>query len=189
MNYLAFRRFSTTFAKNPKAFFDVSIGGNPAGRLTFELYGKDVPKTANNFLQFCKGYKASGSEKLSYKYSIFHRVIPRFMCQGGDIINGDGTGSVSIYGNKFPDENFKYKHTKPGLLSMANAGPNTNGSQFFITTVETPWLDGNHVVFGEVVDGMKVLNEIEAQGSGGGQPRQKIEITECGEIEEETADE
>mmetsp|Transcript_42389 Transcript_42389/g.49421 ORF Transcript_42389/g.49421 Transcript_42389/m.49421 type:complete len:105 (+) Transcript_42389:132-446(+) len=104
--------------------------------MVFELYMKDVPKTATNFLEFCKGYKASDTVTLSYKNSIFHRVIPNFMCQGGDIINRNGTGSVSIYGSKFKDENFKHKHDTPGLLSMANSGPNTNGSQFFITTVE-----------------------------------------------------
>ncbi|CAI2382086.1 unnamed protein product [Moneuplotes crassus] len=188
MNYFAFRRFSIALKNNPKAFFDVSIGGNPTGRMTFELFKNEVPKTSSNFLEFCKGYKPLLGQNYSYKYSIFHRVIPRFMCQGGDIINGDGTGTISIYGGRFPDENFKYKHDRPGLLSMANAGPDTNGSQFFITTAETPWLDGNHVVFGQVVDGMDVLDKIEQQGTDLGSPRQRIEISECGEIKEESAE-
>ena len=163
-------------------FFDISIDSKPAGRLVFELFKKDVPKTSQNFLEFCKGYKSNDKVTLSYKNSIFHRIIPSFMCQGGDIINGNGTGSVSIYGQKFADENFKHKHDKPGLLSMANSGPNTNGSQFFITTVECPWLDGKHVVFGKLTDGVKVLNAMEAQGSSSGRTKTKVEIADCGEL-------
>mmetsp|Transcript_6010 Transcript_6010/g.5178 ORF Transcript_6010/g.5178 Transcript_6010/m.5178 type:complete len:183 (+) Transcript_6010:44-592(+) len=182
MNTFLFRRFSTV-AKNPSVFFDISIAKKPVGRMTFELYVKDTPKTSTNFLELCKGHKLSNGTTLTYKNSIFHRVIPGFMAQGGDITNRNGTGGLSIYGQKFPDENFKIKHTKPGLLSMANSGPNTNGSQFFITTVKTPWLDGNHTVFGELTDGASTLNSIEEVGTQGGNPRSEVEITDCGELE------
>ena len=124
---------------------------------------------------------------LHFKDSAFHRVIPGFMCQGGDFTRGNGTGGESIYGAKFEDENFIHKHTKPGLLSMANAGPGTNGSQFFITTAPTPWLDGGHVVFGEVVSGMDTVEAMEAQGSPNGTPRQPIVIVDCGEVTEDRA--
>jgi peptidylprolyl isomerase len=170
---------------NPRVFFDISIAGQPAGRLCFELFADIVPKTAENFRALCTGEKGIGGSgrKLSYQGSAFHRIIPDFMCQGGDFTAGNGTGGESIYGKKFEDENFTIKHTQAGLLSMANAGPNTNGSQFFITTATTPWLDGKHVVFGALREGLEVLQAIEACGSPSGTPSKAVVITECGELE------
>lgn len=165
-----------------KVFFDMSVGGKKAGRIEFELYDDIVPKTAENFRCLCTGEKSTSSQKLHYKGSLFHRVIPEFMCQGGDFTKFNGTGGISIYGNKFADENFTVKHTKPGLLSMANAGKNTNGSQFFITTVECPWLDGKHTVFGEVTKGWDVVKTIESYGTDSGQPTKKIVIEDCGQL-------
>ena len=162
-----------------KVFFDLTIGGTDAGRITFELYDEIVPKTAENFRALCTGEKGGN---LHYKGSGFHRIIPEFMCQGGDFTKHNGTGGVSIYGAKFADENFKVKHTKSGLLSMANAGPNTNGSQFFITTVPCSWLDGKHTVFGEVTDGMDIVKKMEANGTSNGSPKSKIIIKDCGQL-------
>lgn len=168
--------------KRSKVFFDVSIGGTNAGRIIFELYNDIVPKTAENFRALCTGEKSSSTKTLHYKGSVFHRIIPSFMIQGGDFTRGDGRGGESIYGAKFADENFKVKHSKEGLLSMANAGPNTNGSQFFITTVVCDWLDGKHTVFGEVVDGYDIVKKIEKVGTQSGAPGKKVVIEDCGEL-------
>lgn len=167
---------------NPRVFLDISIGGKPAGRLSFELFADVVPKTAENFRALCTGENGNGKsgKPLSYKGSAFHRIIPDFMCQGGDFTAGNGTGGESIYGTKFADENFTLKHDQPGLLSMANAGPNTNGSQFFITTTLTPWLNGKHVVFGVLREGMEVLQAMEACGTANGRPTSPVVITDCG---------
>jgi len=162
---------------NPRVYFDVSIGGSPAGRIEMTLRKDVAPKTAENFRALCTGEKGFG-----YANSIFHRVIPNFMLQGGDFTNHNGTGGKSIYGNKFEDENFTLRHTKPGLLSMANAGPNTNGSQFFITTAETPWLDGKHCVFGEVIQGLDIVRAIEAVGSQSGKTSREVRITASGQL-------
>lgn len=172
--------------KNPKTYFDISIGGKNAGKIIFELFNDVVPKTCENFRALCTGEKGLGKSglPLHYKGSIFHRIIPGFMIQGGDFTRFNGTGGESIYGGKFDDESFQFHHDQPGLLSMANAGRNTNGSQFFITTVQTPWLDGHHVVFGKVVEGMDLVKEIEACGSRNGTPFKICEITNCGEIKE-----
>jgi peptidylprolyl isomerase len=169
---------------NPRVYFDITIGDRKAGRLVFELFADVVPKTAENFRALCTGEKGMGQsgKPLHYKGSRFHRIIQQFMCQGGDFTRGNGTGGESIYGNKFADENFKLKHTEAGLLSMANAGPNTNGSQFFITTVVTSWLDGKHCVFGKVVEGMNVLTEMEKVGSRSGSTSADVVIADCGEL-------
>jgi len=163
--------------------FDVVDAGpkDQSGRIIFNLYDDDVPKTARNFRELCTGQNGFG-----YKGSTFHRIIPEFMLQGGDFTRGNGTGGKSIYGEKFADENFNKKHTRPGLLSMANAGPNTNGSQFFVTTVKTSWLDGRHVVFGEVADdeSFKIVKALEAVGTGSGSIKypKKPTIVESGEV-------
>jgi cyclophilin family peptidyl-prolyl cis-trans isomerase len=163
----------------PRVFFDMTADSQSVGRIVMELFDDVVPKTAENFRALCTGEKGDG---LHYLNNIFHRVIPQFMCQGGDITKNNGTGGKSIYGSRFADENFKLKHDAPGILSMANAGPGTNGSQFFICTVPCPWLDGKHVVFGKVVEGMDVVKKIEGFGSPSGATKRKIVISGCGQL-------
>ncbi|MFF9373663.1 peptidylprolyl isomerase [Streptomyces griseoluteus] len=158
-------------------YFDITINDEPAGRIVFRLFDDVVPKTAKNFREL-----ATGEHGFGYAGSPFHRVIPQFMLQGGDFTEGNGTGGKSIYGEKFPDENFNLKHDRPYLLSMANAGPNTNGSQFFVTTVVTSWLDGKHVVFGEVVEGQDVVDRIESLGTGSGAPKAKVGVSASGTV-------
>ena len=169
---------------NPKVFFDITIGGQPAGRVTMELYADKVPQTAENFRALCTGEKGVGKsgKPLHFKGSSFHRVITEFMAQGGDFTAGNGTGGESIYGMKFPDENFTVKHTKRGDLSMANAGPNTNGSQFFLCFIPCNWLDGKHCVFGSVVDGLQVLDSLESMGSSSGATKAPCVIADCGQL-------
>ncbi|TDL24522.1 putative CPR1-cyclophilin [Rickenella mellea] len=187
-------------SNNPNVYFDIAIQDNAkdtpdhTGRVVFKLYDNVVPQTARNFRELAKGFQAKDGRTLTYKDSKFHRIIPGFMLQGGDFTKGNGTGGESIYGAKFPDENFQKKHDKAFMLSMANAGKNTNGSQFFITTVVTSWLDGAHVVFGEVVrgegnldgvkdsDGVALVQKIEEFGTSGGTPKKTIIITESGVV-------
>ncbi|KAK7099691.1 peptidyl-prolyl cis-trans isomerase E-like [Littorina saxatilis] len=164
-------------AGNPQVYIDIKIGSRNVGRMTIELRADVVPKTAENFRCLCTHEKGFG-----FKGSVFHRIIPQFMCQGGDFTNHNGTGGKSIYGKKFEDENFQLRHTAAGDLSMANSGPNTNGSQFFLTSAKTDWLDGKHVVFGKVIEGMDVVYKIEKCGTKGGKPTEKVMILNCGEL-------
>ena len=165
-----------------KAYFDIEIDGKPEGRIIFGMFGDTVPLTVDNFVKLCTGEMGTGKsgKPLHFKGSAFHRIIQGFMAQGGDFTLGDGRGGESIYGEKFKDENFNLKHTKPNLLSMANAGPNTNGSQFFITFAATPWLDGRHTVFGEVLEGEDIVKALEAIGSSSGKTSKKAVIADSG---------
>ncbi len=173
---------------NVAVFFDITIGGHPVGRIKMELWKAQVPKTAENFRQMCTGEFRRGGAPAGYKGCRFHRVIKDFMCQGGDFLKGDGTGRVSIYGDKFDDEmeGLRLRHTSPGLLSMANSGPNSNGCQFFVTCAKTEWLDGKHVVFGRVMDAesMLTVRKIEAVpvAPGSNRPKLDVVISECGEL-------
>mmetsp|Transcript_67340 Transcript_67340/g.174627 ORF Transcript_67340/g.174627 Transcript_67340/m.174627 type:complete len:386 (-) Transcript_67340:117-1274(-) len=181
----------TKCEENTRVFFDVQIGDAEPGRIEMVLFAKHCPRTAENFRALCTGEKGTGKsgKKLTYKDSKFHRVITSFMCQGGDFTAGNGTGGESIYGAKFEDEwtNGFIAHSEPYLLSMANAGPNTNGSQFFLTTVKTPWLDGKHVVFGRVVEGQDVVKKMEAVGSGSGTTSKPVKIVDCGEVKSKSS--
>ncbi|CAN6197048.1 unnamed protein product [Urochloa humidicola] len=171
--------------KNPHVFMDISIGGGNAERITFELFANVVPKTAENFRALCTGEKglgASTQKPLYYKGTNIHRIVKGFVAQGGDFSTGDGRGGESIYGGKFPDENFRLLHDQPGVLSMANAGPDTNGSQFFVTFKPLPNLDGKHVVFGKVVSGITLLKKLEAVGGDSGKPSRHVKIVDCGEV-------
>ena len=176
-----FSKFFSSANTNPIVYFDISKDGTDIGRMTFELYADKVPKTAENFRSICAGDNKQG---YTYAKSQFHRIIDGFMAQGGDFTNHNGTGGASIYGRTFPDEpsGLRLQHSKRGLLSMANAGPNTNGSQFFITFEATPWLNGAHVVFGEVKDGADILKTLEAAGTRSGQPKSRFVITKSGEL-------
>ncbi|KAJ6368813.1 hypothetical protein OIU78_001229 [Salix suchowensis] len=175
-----------------RVFLDVDIDDQRQGRIVIGLYGKDASKTAENFRALCTGEKGKGTsgKPLHYKGTPFHRIISGFMIQGGDIVYGDGRGSDSIYGSIFPDENFKIKHSHAGVVSMVNSGPNSNGSQFFITTIKTSWLDGEHVVFGKVIQGMDTVYAIEGgAGTYSGKPRKKVIIADSGEIPKDKWDE
>lgn len=165
-------------------YFDITIADIPEGRIIFQLFDDDVPKTCKNFRYHCCKGLFKGDDA-SYKNTTFHRIIKDFMIQGGDFTNGDGTGGVSIYGDKFDDESFELKHNQPGLLSMANSGPNTNGSQFFITTKETPWLDNKHVVFGIVLKGFDIIRKIENIDTNNDKPIYNVKINDCGLLSED----
>ena len=166
-----------------EVFFDIDIDGKDAGRITIGLFGTVVPETVHNFVDIAAGYVDGPDGKLSYDGVPFHRIIPHFMAQGGDMTNGDGTGGLSIFGRKFPDENFDLRHDRDHVVSMANSGADTNGSQFFITFQKTPWLDGKHVVFGEVIDGFSTLHAMEDLGTSKGTPKKSVVIRKAGVID------
>ncbi|XP_024463885.1 peptidyl-prolyl cis-trans isomerase CYP21-1 isoform X2 [Populus trichocarpa] len=175
-----------------RVYLDIDIDGQRQGRIVIGLYGEVVPKTVENFRALCTGTKHKGAsgKALHYKGIPFHRIISGFMIQGGDVVYGDGRGSDSIYGSVFPDENFKIKHSHAGVVSMVNSGPNSNGSQFFITTIKASWLDGEHVVFGKVIQGMDIVYAIEGgAGTYSGKPRKKVIIADSGEIPKDKWDE
>nr|XP_043636734.1 peptidyl-prolyl cis-trans isomerase CYP18-4 isoform X4 [Erigeron canadensis] len=177
--------------KNPLVFMDLSIDGSPAERIVIELFADVVPRTAENFRALCTGEKGIGSttgKPMHYKGIVFHRIIKGFMAQGGDFSKQNGTGGESIYGGKFADENFKLDHSAAGMLSMANGGPNTNGSQFFILFKRQPHLDGKHVVFGKVTKGMETIKKIEQLGTSDGKPDGLVKIVDCGEVSEDKKD-
>jgi len=168
---------------NPVVFFDCTMGGHPIGRIKMELFANIAPRTCENFRQLCTGEHRKGGVPLGYKGTTFHRVIKEFMIQGGDFVKGDGTGKMSIYGTTFDDETFQLKHTGAGLLSMANSGANTNGCQFFVTCGPAEWLDGKHVIFGQVIDGMKVVRMVENVSVGANsKPTIPCVISECGQL-------
>ncbi|KAF1634038.1 UNVERIFIED_CONTAM: Peptidyl-prolyl cis-trans isomerase 11, partial [Eudyptes robustus] len=169
--------------ENPVVFFQMAAGGGPIGTIKMELFADVVPKTAENFRQLCTGEMKRDGVPVGYKNAQFHRIVKDFMIQGGDFVNGDGTGMTSIYGPKFADENFDLKHDEPGILSMANAGPDTNGCQFFITCAPCAFLDGKHVVFGRVLDGLLTVRKIENVPTGqNGKPKIPVVIEQCGEL-------
>lgn len=177
--FLASTSLAAKMEYSHEVTLDVSIDGQDSGKIKLGLLGDKVPATSINFAAMCDKNQKVAGKKHPFKGSKFHRVIPNFMLQGGDFTKGNGTGGASIFGEKFKDENFMYKHDKPGVLSMANAGPNTNGSQFFITTVKTPWLDGRHVVFGHVIEGMDVVKKVESVGSRSGRTSKPVMIKDC----------
>ncbi|KAJ4455763.1 putative Peptidyl-prolyl cis-trans isomerase CYP22 [Paratrimastix pyriformis] len=178
------RYLERPLATNPVVFFDITIAGQNIGRVKMELFADVCPRTAENFRVFCTGERKRAGLPIGYKNTSFHRVIKGFMIQGGDFLKGDGSGRLSIYGDKFPDENFRLKHTAPGLLSMANNGPNTNGCQFFVTCAPCPWLDNKHVVFGRVIDGMMYIRVVENStvNPQNNKPRIPCIISECGQM-------
>lgn len=169
---------------NPRVWLDITIDGAAAGKITIELFSDKVPKTAENFRLLCTGEKGVGRSgaKLHYKGCRFHRIIPHFIVQSGDFIANDGTQNESVYGQRFEDENFSVKHSEPGIVSMANSGRNSNGSQFFITLSKASWLDSRHVAFGRVIEGLDIVELIQAAGTSDGTPKQQILISDCGEI-------
>lgn len=176
------RATNAAMATCTRVYLDVAVAKRSLGRIVVVLRDDVVPKTCENFRKLCVGGPEASA---TYRGTRFHRIIPGFMCQGGDYERGDGTGGQSAFGGKFQDENFVLRHERAGVLSMANAGPNTNGSQFFITTVATPWLDGKHVVFGHVESGMEVVRAMEGLGNADGKPKKRVHIVDCGVLEAE----